>query len=312
MKTSQRSDKDRLDLDLVLTQIPTSSLPEPGDQGRAVVRQGNSVQRQEAGDGNVILHRDEHFFVRAAYRPNQRRNPLQKPTGNSSIFSRSMLEQIRWLMAERQRKTEIETRLLPNEEAIDPVQTRAFAVPAWLERLVVFIGLIASLVAHAYNMFNFPPYEQEEGTYIPGAWVILQGLLQPSPYRYDPPPLGWIQIAAWVQLTGGFFTFGNALNSGRVLMLLFAVGGSLLVYLITHRLSGSRSAALLAMAIFSLSPLSMTYQRLVLLDNIATFWLLLSLYLLVVGNSRLFFIASAAVSFGIAILTKEVFLLFLP
>src|SRR5260221_10612335 len=99
--------------------------------------------------------------------------------------------------------------------------------------------------------------------------------------------MAWIQIAAWIKLTGGLFTFGNAINSGRAFMLLYAVGSALLVYLIVRRLGGSRSAALLALAIFSFSPLSITYQVQVFLDNIATFWLLLSIYFLAISNSRL-------------------------
>ena len=93
-------------------------------------------------------------------------------------------------------------------------------------------------------MFNFPRYELDEGTYISNAWAITQGLISPYPYGYGHPPLAWMQIAAWMQLTGGPFTFGNALNSGRVFMLFYAVGSALLVYLIVRRWSGSRSAAL--------------------------------------------------------------------
>src|SRR5439155_21960542 len=48
------------------------------------------------------------------------------------------------------------------------------------------------------------------------------------------------------------------------------------------------------------------------LDNIGTFWLLLSLYLLVISNSRLLYIVLAATCFGIALLSKEVFVLFIP
>src|SRR5437764_10640739 len=95
-------------------------------------------------------------------------------------------------------------------------------------------------------------------------------------------------------------------------MLLFALGSSLLVYLSIRRLEGSRTTALLAVVIFSLSPLSIVYQRQVLLDNIGTFWLLLALYLLVISESRLLYIVLAAICFGISILSKEIFVLFIP
>ena len=268
--------------------------------------------QQGSESDDMILYRSGRFFVRTANRPDQRRNPLRKRSGNTSIFGASFISQVRWVTAEKQRITEAETRLLPGVEAINPVLAKAIPFPLILEALVVLIGLVITMAAHALNMFSYPLYGQDEGTLMSNAWAILHGMLQPYPYIYEQPPLGWIQIAAWVQLSGGFFTFGNALNSGRVLMLLFAAASSLLVYLIANRLSGSRSTGLLALIIFSLSPLSIIYQRQVLLDNIGTFWLLLSLYLLVAGNSRLRSTVFAAVALAIAILSRESFLLFLP
>ena len=55
------------------------------------------------------------------------------------------------------------------------------------------------------------------------AQAILQGKITPYAYDYSQPPLGWIQIAGWVRLTGGIASFGNAINSGRVLMLILAM-----------------------------------------------------------------------------------------
>ncbi len=298
--------------------LPTGALPASDGNGHKNARQDiahlptsalpadlRSTQGLEIEDGNVILHRKHNFFVRTVYRPGQRQNPLKRPSGRTTALPKVMPNQEKRIAAS-------ETRMMPSVVPINPVKEKAIPVPAWLEAIVVVIGLMASLVAHALNMFNFPRYELDEGTYMSSAWAILNGGITPYPYGYGHPPLAWIQIAAWVQFTGGFFTFGNALNSGRVLMLLYALGCSLLTYLIVRRLGGSRSAGLLALIIFSLSPLSITYQRQVLLDNVGTFWLLLSLYLLVVGNSRLFYIGSAALSFGIAILSKEIFLLFVP
>ena len=268
--------------------------------------------QQGSESDDMILYRSGRFLVHTASRPDQRRNPLRKRSGNTSIFGASFISQVRWVTAEKQRITEAETRLLPGIESINPVLAKAIPFPLILEALVVLIGLVIAMAAHALNMFSYPLYGQDEGNLMSNAWAILHGMLQPYPYIYEQPPLGWIQIAAWVQLSGGFFTFGNALNSGRVLMLLFAAASSLLVYLIANRLSGSRSTGLLALIIFSLSPLSIIYQRQVLLDNIGTFWLLLSLYLLVAGDSRLRNTVFAAVALAIAILSRESFILFLP
>ena len=261
--------------------------------------------RPEVENGNIILYRTHNFFLRTSYRPGQRQNPLRKPTGHTSVMPHVMPNQEKRIAAS-------ETRLMPSVTVQTTRQTRAIPIPAWTEAIMVVIALMGVLVAHAYNMFNFPRFELDEGTYISNAWAITQGMISPYTYGYGHPPLGWVQIAGWLQLTGGPFTFGNAINSGRVFMLFYAVGSALLVYLITRRLTGSRSAALLALAIFSFSPLSITYQRQVFLDNIATFWLLLSLYLLVSSASRLKYIVGASLAFGIAVLSKEVIVVCFP
>ncbi|TMC20350.1 MAG: phospholipid carrier-dependent glycosyltransferase, partial [Chloroflexi bacterium] len=260
--------------------------------------------RQEINNGHLILYQRPNFHVRTTNRHGRRQNPLRRRTGHTTLIPK--------VEASQEKRIAIrETRLMPQVEARNPLKL-AFPVPVWLEAIVATLVLVAGLVVHAFNLFYFPHYELDEGTYMSSAWAIVHGMITPYPYGYGHPPLGWIQIAAWIQLTGGFFTFGNALNSGRVLMLLYALGSSLLVYLTMRRLVGSRSTALLAMVIFSLSPLSIVYQRQVLLDNIGTFWLLLALYLLVISESRLLYIVLAAICFGISILSKEILVLFIP
>jgi 4-amino-4-deoxy-L-arabinose transferase-like glycosyltransferase len=264
-----------------------------------------SGQVSEIDGGNIILYRTPAFLVRTTNRQGRRVHPLRRPTGHIAHLPKTMPQQ-------EARMAASSTRLLPQISLINPINRGRLTIPVWLETFVVVVGMAISLVAHAFNMFNFPRYELDEGTYMSSAWAILHGLITPYPYSYGHPPLAWMQIAAWVQLSAGFFPFGNAINSGRVLMLFYALGCSLLVYLIVRRLNGSGSAGLLALVIFSLSPLSIAYQRQVLLDNIGVFWLLLAMYLLVGGNSRLLYIVGAAASFGMAILSKEIFALFLP
>ncbi len=304
---------------------PMATITTPVFQGKKTSSQSStlatrstshSVQVLEREEDNhdvpVDEHQDQRFFVRTTYTSEQQPQQLRFTTSNVPLFFVSMLDQIRWLSAERQHIIETETRVLPRIDSNNTPQPKAFSVPAWLETFVVAVGMIASLLVHAINIFNFPSYQEDEGTYMANAWAAVHGMLQPYAYRYDHPPIGWMQIALWVQATGGFFTFNNAVNSGRVLMLLYVLGSSLLVYLIARRLSGNRIIASIALLIFSLSPLSILYQRQVLLDNIGTFWLLLALYLLVASNSRLLYIVPSAVSFGMAILSKEIFLIFMP
>src|SRR5260221_4364024 len=188
----------------------------------------------------------------------------------------------------------------------------SWKLPNWLETILVIGILAGSFAVHAINMFNYPHYEQDEGTYLMYAWAVTRGMISPYAYGYGHPPLAWIQIAGWVQLTGGFSTFGNALNSGRVLMLLIAVAATLLVYLIARHLGASFVVCLLGGAFFAFSPLSITFQRELLLDNFAAFWFLVSLYLIIRGKSHLFSIVGAALSFGISLLSKEVVIILFP
>lgn len=261
--------------------------------------------RPEIVNGNVILYRAPNFYVRTVFRPDQKVHPLRRPSGYTAATPKVLPHQEKQVAVS-------ETRMMPNITLDHTTRKSSIPLPAWFEALIVFIALVGTFVAHTYNMFNFPRYELDEGTYISNAWAITQGAISPYPYGYGHPPLGWIQLAGWIQLTGGFFSFGNALNSGRVFMLLYAVGSALLVYLIVSRMTGSRVAGLLALAIFSFSPLSITYQRQIFLDNIATFWLLLSLYFLVISKSRLVYIVLAGIAFGVCFLSKEVFLIALP
>jgi 4-amino-4-deoxy-L-arabinose transferase-like glycosyltransferase len=190
---------------------------------------------------------------------------------------------------------------------------RAFPVFSSLGRVISAVLVIgAGVIAHSWNLFNYPRYQGDEGVYMAAAWAVAHGQIYPYTYTYGHPPLGWILIAAWCQLTGGFFSFGSAINTGRVLMLVIYALSALLVYLIGLRMSGSSWAALLATALFSFSPLAIYFQREVLLDNFATCWALLAIYFQVASKSRLRWIVSSAIAFGVAILSKETIVVLLP
>lgn len=196
-------------------------------------------------------------------------------------------------------------------QTVDTPQVNAY-IPGWLRVIVIFLGLVATFASHAINIFYYPIYSTDEGTYMMSAWAITHGSITPYPYGYGHPPLAWIQIAAWVKLTGGFSTFGDAINSGRILMLLFAVGSAWLIQRIAYHLRLNFIACVFAMLVFALSPLGITFQREVLLDNVAAFWFLLALYLIIVGKSRLSYTISSAICFGISLLSKEIMIVLFP
>src|SRR3989344_9041562 len=114
-------------------------------------------------------------------------------------------------------------------------------------------------------MLGFPSYVEDEGTYMSQAWSFLSyGRLAPYTYWYDHAPLGWILIASWNLITFGFFTFGISVASGRVLMLVIHLVSTYLLFKITKILTTKTWPAIVSSLVFSLSPLAIIYQRIVL------------------------------------------------
>lgn len=177
--------------------------------------------------------------------------------------------------------------------------------------IAVALLLLAVAVAHGYNMLHYPYLEDDEGTYFSQAWAVFHlGKLAPYTYIYDHAPLGWIQIALWQMLSGGL-RFGYGLASGRVLMLLFQLGSTLLTFCIGRRASGKLWVGLAAAALAALLPFGIQYQRRILLDNVCTFWLLVSVYALT-GPVTLRRVWLSAVAVGLAVLSKEIAVAVLP
>jgi 4-amino-4-deoxy-L-arabinose transferase-like glycosyltransferase len=177
--------------------------------------------------------------------------------------------------------------------------------------IAVALMLAIVAVAHGYNMLHYPYLEDDEGTYFSQAFAVFHlGRLAPETYIYDHAPFGWIQIAVWQLLTDGA-RFGYGLASGRVLMLLFQLGSALLVFGIGRRVTGKVWVGLLAAALSSLLPFGMLYQRRILLDNIATFWILASFYALT-GPATLRRVWFSAAALAVAVLSKEIAIVAFP
>jgi hypothetical protein len=152
------------------------------------------------------------------------------------------------------------------------------SLPFRREHLLVLAVLMTAGLVHGLNMLHFPYLEDDEGTYMSQAWAVIRdGQLAAYTYWYDHAPFGWIQISGWLLLTGGTHTFGSAIASGRVLMLLVQLISTLLVYQIARTVSGKPWVGALAAASFALSSYGIYYHRRVLLDNLTTVWLLAAL-----------------------------------
>lgn len=167
---------------------------------------------------------------------------------------------------------------------------------------------------HGWNMFHYPYYESDEGTYISQAWSLIEtGELAPYTYWYDHPPAGWIFMASWVQLIGGnFFKFGTSVDTLRVLMLLVHLVSTGLIFYIVRRVTKSYTAAFFAGIIFSISPLMIYFQRRVLLDNVMVMWILFSTAMLFIKHIKLRHYMLSGFFFALALLTKVTAVMFGP
>lgn len=181
-------------------------------------------------------------------------------------------------------------------------------------RVALAAALLTGLVTHGYHLFRYPLYLTDEGIYMQRAWsLIRETRLSPYTYDYDHAPGGWITLAGWAYpLPNQFETFGNAINTGRFLMLLVHLGSIFLLFEITHRLSGSVLAASVAAFLYNVSPLAVYYQRQVLLDSLMMFWVLLGLFALLRRRSRIRDALGGGLALGIALITKENAIFFLP
>src|SRR6266567_7642036 len=186
--------------------------------------------------------------------------------------------------------------------------------PVLLERFLLLVSLLTGAISHGYHLFLYPLYITDEGIYMQQAWSVLrEARLSPYTYSYDHAPAGWLVIAGWVSiLPRQFQTFGDAINTGRVLMLLVHLASVFLLFQVTRRLSGGLTAAVVACFLFNLSPLAVYYQRQVLLDNLMVFWLLLSLYLATSEDQRILTPLLSGLALGVSVVTKENAIFFTP
>jgi 4-amino-4-deoxy-L-arabinose transferase-like glycosyltransferase len=162
-------------------------------------------------------------------------------------------------------------------------------------------------------MFQFPYYQDVEGTNVSNAWSLLtEWELSPYTYAYEEPPLGSFLLTFWAVITGGLNSFGSSADTGRALMLVIHALCTALVFGIARKASRSDLIAILAALIFTFSPLVTILQRRVLLDNIMIFWVLMALYMTLGEKRKLTHYLASAVFFGLAVLSKGAAIFFLP
>ena len=171
------------------------------------------------------------------------------------------------------------------------------------------------VLVQAWNIAGYPRVFDDEGTYLGQAWAIDHGVgMTPYTYTFDHPPLGWIQIAALAWIPALIF-HGPAqlvVAYSRIVMLPFTAASMILMYVLARRLSLPRWAASLAVVLFGLSPLSITLQREIFLDNISVTWILAAFVLAYSPRKHLWHHVGAGLCAGVAVLSKETMLLAVP
>jgi hypothetical protein len=178
---------------------------------------------------------------------------------------------------------------------------------------ITLLVVAAVLLVQGLNINNYPTVTDDEGTYLAQAWAIQHGRgLAHYSYLYDHPPLGWVQVAALSWIPALLWHGSLAVMHARVIMLPVSAAGTALVYVVARRLELPRWAGAVAALVFGLSPLSVTLQREIYLDNFAVVWMLGAFACALSPRRHLWHHIAAGLCGAVAVLSKETMLIAAP
>jgi 4-amino-4-deoxy-L-arabinose transferase-like glycosyltransferase len=206
---------------------------------------------------------------------------------------------------------------IPTRAALPPPKRhwlRKWLRAHWLSLLVVAGLLLVVGIVHAVGYDRFPGRAtDDEGTYVAQAWAVQYWhSLAHYTYWYDHPPLGWITMAAYNWVTQAFDRLPTSVSVGREFMIWVKVVSAAMVYLLARRLGYNRLTASGAVLLFGLSPLAISFQRMVYLDNLAVMWTLAALALAASRRKSLAAALGSAACFAMAVLSKETIAVLFP
>src|SRR3954469_10420925 len=150
----------------------------------------------------------------------------------------------------------------------------------------------AANVAHAYALGHLTPFTDAGGAGV--------------------SPFGWWQRSAYTMVTDAFGRSATALAAVRETMLVAALAGAVLLWVLARRLGLTRWAAAAAVLLVAASPLALGLQRLVVVEHLAVVWALGALVLVTRPGARIRHDILAAVCLLAAVLTSPLALFFLP
>ena len=205
-------------------------------------------------------------------------------------------------------------RLFPAEESESAPAEPEPKPPSRLPPRQIMVGVAVLFIAlvHVVNINNWPLFFDDEGTYVAEAWAVYtRGELGHYTYWYDHPPGGWLQLAAFLAPLN-LLGVDSSVLLGRCLMVLYTIVTSGLIFKLGRNLGLRVPAALAGMLLWGLCPLVIFEARQVMLDNMATAWLLGAF---ICATSRRQYLSRhllAGACFATAILTKETTVILAP
>ncbi|MEU0535946.1 glycosyl transferase [Amycolatopsis tolypomycina] len=150
----------------------------------------------------------------------------------------------------------------------------------------------AATVAHAYALGHLTSFADAGGAGV--------------------SPFGWLQLAAATMVSDAFGRSTTALAAVRETVLVAALAGAALLWVLARRLGLTRWAAAVAVLLLAASPLALGVQRLVVVEHLAAVWVLGALVLITRRRARIRHDTAAAVCLLAAVLTSPLALFFLP
>ncbi len=175
--------------------------------------------------------------------------------------------------------------------------------------VILLMILVLSSYIHLWNPVGFPDIFFDEGIYMRRAMNVLETGNPQEGYFYDHPYFGQLILAGFLKITGFPQTVEQSLELSylipRLLMGVLAVVDTFLVYQITKKRFGKRTA-ILASVMFGVMPITWMLRR-ILLDTILLPFLLSSILLALYSkdsNNKNVLILGSSVLLGLAIFTK--------